>query len=296
MRARVDVGPPAPRVLSDAATLPQVLEAVNRNTAAVASYQTSTARIAFSGAPTVRANIAVQRPGQFRLRAETALTGPEVDLGSNSEEFWFWVRRAAPPAIYYGRHDCFAGSGAQQLMPVDPQWLIEALGLVTFDPAGQHWGPTLLGGNRLEIRSLLPSASGNLTKITVVDAPRGWVLEQHIYDPKGERLASALASQHRYDPVHGVSLPQHIEVQLPRAQIMMQIDTGAIAVNAMQADARELFTRPVYDGYTEVDLCRLPMAQQQQPLEPARPQAPSPVPATIGPQGTPWPLTRLPGP
>ena len=37
-------------------------------------------------------------------RRRTALTGPEVDLGSNDELFWFWVRRNEPPAVYFARH------------------------------------------------------------------------------------------------------------------------------------------------------------------------------------------------
>ena len=50
-------------------------------------------------------NIAAERPGRFRLTAGTAVTGQEIDLGSNDELFWMWVRRNQPPAVYFCRHD-----------------------------------------------------------------------------------------------------------------------------------------------------------------------------------------------
>ena len=80
-------------------------------------------------------------PKRFRLRAETGITGPELDLGSNDEVYWMWVKRADRPAVYWGRHDQFYQSAARDLLPVPPDWLIEALGVVQLDPTGQHEGP-----------------------------------------------------------------------------------------------------------------------------------------------------------
>ena len=53
-------------------------------------------------------------PRRVRLQAETSATGPEVDLGSNEEVFWFWVNRNEPPAVYFDRHSQRAGSAAQK--------------------------------------------------------------------------------------------------------------------------------------------------------------------------------------
>ena len=95
-----------------------------------------------------RANIALERPRRFRLRADTMITGPEVDLGSNDELFWFWVRRSPEPAVYFCRHDQFSSSVARQVLPVEPEWLIDALGVATLDPAGDHSGPVAVGQGR----------------------------------------------------------------------------------------------------------------------------------------------------
>ena len=74
--------------------------------------------------PILTANIAAERPGRFRLTAGTAITGQEIDLGSNDELFWMWVRRNQPPAVYFCRHDQFANSAIRQMMPVEPAWLL----------------------------------------------------------------------------------------------------------------------------------------------------------------------------
>ena len=250
------VGPPAPEVLQPGATLEQVTAAVNQNTSRVLSYSTNNASITVPGMPSIpllRGNIVAQRPHRFRLQASTALTGPEVDVGSGDQEFWFWVRRNEPPAVYFSRHDQFVGSAAQQAMPIQPQWLLEALGLVEFKPTDRHEGPLLHGNGTLEIRSVMQTQAGTLTKSTVVDARRAWVLQQHLYDSSGTLLASAMARSHRYYPEHGVSLPGQVDIKLPAAQLAMSIDVGTLQLNQL-AENPELWIKP--SGYPQIDLGR----------------------------------------
>jgi len=87
------------------------------------------------GAPSVGADIAVERPRRLRLRARTQLLGPELDLGSNDELFWLWAARMPDSSVFYARHDQFTTSKARQVLAIEPAWLIEALGLVQIDPA-----------------------------------------------------------------------------------------------------------------------------------------------------------------
>ena len=249
-------GPPAPEVLTPGASLDQVKAAVNQNTVRIASYATNNASITVPGMPGIpllRGNIAAQRPQRFRLQASTALTGPEVDLGSGDEHFWFWVRRNEPPALYFSRHDQFVGSRAQQVMPVEPQWFLSALGMVEFRPCDFHEGPLPHGNGTLEVRSVMQTATGSLTKSTVIDARRAWVLEQHLYDSNGTLLASAVARSHRYYPEYGVSLPQKVDIRLPSAQLDLSIDVGTVQINQL-ADNPQLWQLPVMSGYPQVDL------------------------------------------
>jgi hypothetical protein len=230
-----------------------VIDVVNDNSSRVQSLSAPRATLTVPGFPTLNANLAFLRPRSFRLVAQKFI-GPELDMGSNDELLWFWIRRAQPPALYFCRHEQFGTSAARQILPVPPEWLIEALGIVTFDRAGQIEGPFPVGGGRVEIRTKAIMPTGPVSRIAIVDDSRGIVLEDHVYDAQGVRLASAVLSKHQHDPATGVKLPRHVEIQWPSAQMTMSLDLGDVEINRLSATPQELFAKPTFNGYTEIDL------------------------------------------
>jgi hypothetical protein len=243
-----------PRVLSESPQQADIIQAVNANSALIRSLYTTDATMSVPGAPSLRANLALEREKKLRLRAETALTGAEVDMGSNDELFWFWVRRNPPPTLYYCRHDKFATSSARQIVPVDPQWLLDAVGLATFDPYHQHSPPTRTPNNNWEIRTTFNGPTGQMSKSTVVDASRGFILEQHLFDARGTLMASALASKHWRDPASGAIVPQQVKINWPATQFSLEFDVKSWQVNNIPADPTALFTLPSFPGWAVVDL------------------------------------------
>jgi hypothetical protein len=285
--------PAAPQVLMAGATRDQIIAAVNQNSARVHSLSATGASITIPDTmnlPLLTANIAAERPNHFRLTAGTGITGQEIDLGSNDQLFWMWVRRNQPPAVYFCRHDQFANSAIRQMMPIEPSWLLAALGMTDIDPASVYDGPLARGDGKVEIRSWLPSASGRLTRVMVIDASRAWVVEQYVYDPTGQTLiASAVAESHRYYPAEQVSLPQRISLRLPTAGLAMKIDLGTVQVNQITGDPNQLWTMPTFAGYPQYDLggavpnTPLPGRPFNQTLQPAAPAMPMPYPTTGNP-------------
>jgi len=245
---------PLPPALPPTPTLQQIITVVNNNSSRIQSFSTDRAVLSGEGFPTLRANVVFQRPRRFRLRAELGLTGPEIDLGSNDQLFWIWVRRNEPRALYYCRHEQFAASPVRQALPIDPNWLIEALGIAEFDPALPHQGPFPLSAGRLEIRTVRETADGPTTKVTIVDGVKGVVLEQHLFDPQGQLTASAVTSQHRRDPLSGLVMPRIVDVRCPKAQFSMRIDLGNVEINRPLPNPAELWTMPGYQGWPAVDL------------------------------------------
>ena len=243
-----------PRTLPPSATLDQVMMVVNDNAARVQSLQSTQATLSVPGAPSLRANVALQMPQRLRLRADAPLGGPELDLGNNEDVFWLWVRRNQPPALFFCRRDQFDMSSARQIIPVEPEWLIEALGLARFDPLQSHEGPKPVGSGRVEVRTHRPSALGDLTKITIIDAWDGTVLEQHLYDAQGQRIATAITSRYKRDPNSGAALPRSIDVQWPTAGMSFHLDVTDWQVNAIPAENLLLWSKPEYPGYPNVDL------------------------------------------
>ena len=245
-----------PRVLPSAPTMTDVMQVVNNNTSRVQSLYTEDANISVPFMPPLRARLAVERPRRLHLWGDTRITGQEVDLGSNDDIFWFWAKRNPMPAVFYCRHDQFATSAARSVLPVEPEWLIEAMGLATFDPNVQHRGPTPVGG-RLRIETPLQTAHGPMTKVTFVDESQGWVVAQHLYDAQGKLTASAMSSQFWRDPVTGVVLPTRVELQTPATEMMSQfslrLDLRNLQVNKLVSNP-QLWTMPTFPGYSPVNL------------------------------------------
>ena len=230
--------------------------AVNANTQRVQSLQTQGATISIPGAPSIGAEIAVERPRRLRLRAKTQLLGPELDLGSNDDLFWLWAARMPESSVFFARHDQFATSRARQMLAVEPAWLIEALGLVEIDAASVLEGPHADGGDRVKLRTTLATAGGQYTRLLILHNRYAWVLEQHVYDERGQLIASARNSGHEYHTVDGVSLPKRIAVEMPQGLLKLQLDVDRWAINQPLAEGSTAFELPrsTLSNYPFVDM------------------------------------------
>jgi hypothetical protein len=248
---------PLPRTLPAQPTLDQIIATVHDNTQRVRSYMAPQAVLIVPGVPRLSAQVASEPPRRFRLRAQTAVTGSELDIGSNDDLFWLWIRRHQPPVMLYCRHDQYAQSSARRLLPIRAEWMPELLGLVQFRPEDRHDGPFPLPDGRIEIRTRIASAGGadgEMLKSTILDGTTGLVLEQHLFTVAGERLASARTTKHRVDPQSGAALPRFVEVSWPTSGIEFQLEISAISTNVPASDPGQLWQMPAYEGYQPIDL------------------------------------------
>jgi hypothetical protein len=240
--------PPSP-------TLEQIAAAVNNNSGQIRCFAANQATLSGQGFPSLRTTVQFERPGRLRLVAGTALMGPEIDLGSNEEMFWIWIRRNQPPALYYCRHDQYASSPARRTLGVDPDWLIEAAGVTEINPNLPHQGPTPVSAGRYEIRLQIPAPDGPRTKILIIDGKRALVMEQHEFDAQGQLIARAINRSHRRDPRTGLVMPRVVEIQVPRMGLSMRLDLGNVEINGPSAETAAWWTMPRYEGWPSVDLC-----------------------------------------
>lgn len=269
----------APRMLPDNPSMQQIIDVVNANSAKVRAYATSNASLTVAGMPSLKSRIALERPRRFRLTAGMTLLGTEeIDLGSNDQLFWMWVRRGEPAGIYSCRHDQAISAAAQQIVPIEPQWLIDALGLPTFAADMVHSGPYQGPDGTLEIRSRSITQAGDRFRVTVVEQTHGWVLQQHLHTADGRHLASAYESGHRYDPETGVSLPTRIEIQMPLARLSLKIDVGDVVINQPVGDPQAMWSRPNPPGVPLVDLATFAPPASWSLLSAAPPASQQPEP------------------
>ncbi len=218
---------------------------VNANSMRVQQLHADDIRLTIPGQiGSLRARMDFERPNHFRLIGETRLSGREIDLGSNDTSYWLWARQVHPPTVFHGQHQQFFQSAARQVLPVPPNWLIEALGVVYLDPHGFHELYASTKPGLLQIRSRIPSARGELLRLLEIDQQRAWVVEQHLFGADNQLLASALASDFQYDPLQSVSLPRRIQVDLPPAALSLTLEIPAYVVNQPVADTLALFSMP----------------------------------------------------
>ncbi len=245
---------PLPRALPPQPTLDQVIAAVHDNTARVRSLTSTRAVLVAPGVPRLSAKIACEPPRRFRLHGQTEISGHELDIGSNDDLFWLWIRRHEPRTLAFCRHDRYAGSQARQLLPIRAEWMPELLGLVNFRTEDKHDGPYALPDGRIEVRSHLANDGEELHKSTILDGTSGLVAEQHLFTLGGERIASVRTTKYRVDPASGAALPHLIEISWPTSNIDFKLELSAITVNGPIADPAALWEMPTYPGYQPVDL------------------------------------------
>ncbi len=218
-----------PQVFQAQPTREELIAKINDNTSRVQTLQSS-GSLSIPKLPSLSTEVAFERPRNLRFKAGTRFTGPEIDLGSNNELFWFWANQDPSKALYFARHEQFAASRAHQAIPVEPSWLKEAIGLIELDPSGPIEGP-IPAGDKVQLRVRQQTGAGEFTKILLMDAKKGVVVEQQLYDPKGQLLGTAKASEHEFHQLDGVTLPHKIDIDIPQARLQFQLVLDQHVIN-----------------------------------------------------------------
>src|SRR5919199_4110500 len=78
-----------------------------------------------------------QKPRNFRLTAKV-LGSPTVDIGSNGEEFWYWISKANPPYVYHCSYRELATGKVHLPFPFQPDMIISALGVAEYNPEARY--------------------------------------------------------------------------------------------------------------------------------------------------------------
>jgi len=241
-------------VLPPNPTVEQVVEHVNANVDKVQGYRAGSVRIRANNLPGLSGHLVVARDHRLRLEV-TSLAGKEVDLGSNDEVFWLWARRNEPAGVYYAAHADMGVARQKLPMPFEPEWLMEALGVMPLSAEDVRLeGASGKGSIKLVSHHQL-SDGQQIQKVIAVDPCRGTVMEHSIYDAHGQLMVRALLQDYRLDTTTGAMLARHIKLDWPQAKMSLAMDLGNVEVNppAMPAKVWEM---PVVPGCPLVDLGR----------------------------------------
>lgn len=264
---------PPPEVFSGMPKLEELAEVVNRTDGIgqLSSNSVSLEVPSMSNVPRLSATLAVDRPRNFRMQAKLPIMlGSGLDMGSNQERFWFQVPEGMTQTLYHTTHDQFRQRPMRSILPVDPTWVGDALGLVHLDPKEVVEGPILRTDGKLEVRTMVSMADGLYSRVCVIEPTAGYVTDQMLYGTDGKLIAAASGSKYRYYPEHECSLPHQVEIRMvpdagPPLELRLQI--GDYIVNQLLSNDPQLFAMPQGAGKV-VDLAELAQPMRVEPPPP----------------------------
>lgn len=265
MNAPWKTQPSIPRValIDQNASLDTIISVVNSKVNAVKSLSTEDATLTGQGLfQSLRGKIYFKRPDHFHMLGFHGMTGEEIDMGRNSELTWLKVIRMDPPATLFCRNDQYDSCKYLRQFPIDPQWVIDALGMGTLDPNIKYEGPFQADSNHLELRVKERSAAGERTRVILINRNYGLPAAQHIFDQYGLLAVEASVKSYRTDPATGIIIPQNIEIRCPKLnngkELVVKVNMGNPVLNQLDPAQTQLWVMPVNPKYPPVDMAKQP--------------------------------------
>jgi hypothetical protein len=242
--------------------------------------------------------LALERPRNFKL--ELASMGEKkADIGSNDEEFWFWVKNDKDTSIYWCNYSELDASTLA--ITHQPDWIIEALGLrpITPDEAAQiRIRKGLVAGTTALVFPATRSGGENYTRMMIVWTQSRRIKEHCIYAGNLQTLlAHAEVSKYKEfdlpssesDTRQTCYLPESIKLDWKRDQLSLDVALQEVKVNEFDpARSAGLFVEPA--GYERVNLAEVSRRQQRDTRTTVRQTLPPPEPRTGAKLGQPTPL------
>jgi hypothetical protein len=159
----------------------------------------------------------------------------EADFGSNSDWFWFWVKRGnangQPSYVYQAKHEDVQNSQMLSQIPFQPDWLMEALGVIPINPQHVTLHPEPHGQIVNLISDLLSPSGQSVKKVIRVDLRHGIVLSHSLHDVNGNLIARARLDKHIPDKATGIPMPHLIVLEWPQADLKINLEINQIDVN-----------------------------------------------------------------
>jgi hypothetical protein len=198
-----------------------------------------------------------EKPKKFRLTAKLSFQ-PAADIGSNDQEFWFWVSKANPPYVYHCSHEGMARAATRLPFPFEPEMLMAALGMGELDATKKYEVRTT--GNTVELIEQAVSSKGQpIQKVTEFNrGARGDqpTIAAHILrDPQGRKICEAIITHSRRDPASGAELPLRVTLHWPEQQVEMKMKLDSLHVVQPNPEATQrLYTRRALSSQQSFDL------------------------------------------
>ena len=249
----------------------------NRNAEMIQSLEAKPAIKVAAGrrAFPVDGRMALERPRNFRLELSSKL-GNAADLGSNDEEFWFWVSNREDPSIYWCKYADLETSPLAATY--QPDWIIEAMGLKPISPVEADQIRTQPGPDPETTALIFPATRNrteNYTRVLVVSNRERRIKQLRIHAANESKalIAQAEPGDYKDYPAHADKpgsaqetcyLPERLVLDWKRDQLKLDVMLREVTLNQFDpARASALFVEPELEGYKRRNLAELGRGARQ---------------------------------
>jgi hypothetical protein len=220
--------------------------------------------------------LAMVRPRNFKLEIYSTVANRSLaNLGSNDEEFWFWVQSSDDRSIYWCKYSELESSALS--VAFQPDWIIEAIGLKPISPEEAD-------SIRVE-RSDVANASAlvfpptknhgeTIQRVMIVSNYTRRIKEHRIYEIGHQKTVVAQAVVPTYQEIEleksqsgayqSCYLPQSVKLDWKKDQLSLDVVLQDVKVNQFdEARATAVFVEPVIPGYERVNLADMARAPRE---------------------------------
>jgi hypothetical protein len=181
------------------------------------------------------ARLACQRPRNFRLGAQ--MGGVEqVDIGSNDQEFWFWIKQSDTPYQFYCPYAALnEGRSVKLPFPFQPEWVMETLGMGNYGPATNY--QLVVEPDKYRLIQKTTGPQGNPVKKVIVfqrrevqgNAPQ--ITDYLLIDERtNQEICSAKVHEVQKDARGGI-VPRRMTLNYPEMKVKMTLTMSRAAIN-----------------------------------------------------------------
>jgi hypothetical protein len=211
----------------------------------------------------LRGKMMCQRPRNFLMSADH-WGKTEVDIGSNDNEFWYWLRRGDPYQVHCTYKDLYDGKVRRLPFPFQPEWVIETMGLGSYGPPSRYERDTK-DPETIKLVEHTHSPQGTPVRKVIVFRRRtaqgreAQVTDYLLLDEAtGSEICAAHVSQVQIDRGTNAILPYRVDMRWPEMKLKMTMKFDGVTVNPNPPlDPAVTFQRRPLNGVPGFDLATM---------------------------------------
>ena len=245
------------------------------------------------------------RPQNFKLEL-THMGQKKADIGSNDDEFWFWVQSEEDRSIYWCNYNDLESSALS--VTYQPDWIMEALGLKPITPEEADSIRVQKTDNPDLSAVVFPPAKSrgeSYQRVMIVSNYTRRVKEYRIcvVGHIETMLTQAVIPGYRDFDIEKsesgafqrVYLPDKLRLEWKRDQLALDVALKDVIVNRFDPSlAEKLFVKPSIPGYQQVNLADMARSAPKDNRTTVRRTLPPPAPRNGVKLGRPTPVTDEP--